>query len=241
MTHAAVTCQGTHLNQSLHVWRLDFSVVNGSDRRLESLTAHVRISSVKPTCRWDGQLAPRAAFEHLKPVLWGDSLQELQAPSGMSPGEELPDAVFVLASYDGRPVFENGEVNYRFATPSCSEPFPLWCSKGGAVRLDPVIAMPTGRYTFDNNPDPGEIDPFGSGTFDLDVQLAGIEIAHVLLQDKIRYGLNGGFGITKHEGCGADGWVSFWLLSGRRRLSVRFRMDACEVRPHRAPRERAHG
>lgn len=62
--------------------------------------------------------------------------------------------------------------------------------------------MPTGRYTFDNDPDPDEIDPFGSGTADLDVQLAGIEIAQVLAQNKLRYGLNEKIGLTKLEDAG---------------------------------------
>jgi len=97
--------------QPLHVWRMDFGARNGSGRRLEQLTAHFRIDSEWPPCtNWTG-LEGRYA----KPVQWAGSFEVLQRPSGMQPGEEVANSVFVLAFHDREPRFENWQVDYRFA------------------------------------------------------------------------------------------------------------------------------
>ena len=62
--------------------------------------------------------------------------------------------------------------------------------------------MVGGRYTWDSPAEEGEIDPFGRGTADLDVQLAGIEIARVFGRNKARLGGNVSLGITKYEDAG---------------------------------------
>lgn len=84
----------------------------------------------------------------------------------------------------------------------CTNPLPLWCFNSGEWRVDPVIIMPSGRYTYDSRPDPGEIDPFPRGTMDVDIQMAGMDLSRVLAQDRFRVGFNGGVGITKYEGAG---------------------------------------
>ena len=97
--------------QPLHVWRMDFGARNGSGRRLEQLTANFKIDSEWPPCtNWTG---PEGRYA--KPVQWAGSFEVLQRPSGMQPGEEVADTVFVLAFHDREPRFENWQVDYRFA------------------------------------------------------------------------------------------------------------------------------
>ena len=96
--------------QPLDVWRLDYSVYNGSGKPLSSLSAHFRIESQWPPCtNWSG---PEGSYS--QPVQWTGSFQVLQKPYGMGPGEEVSDTVFVLAFHEHRPRFESWDVNYRF-------------------------------------------------------------------------------------------------------------------------------
>ena len=96
--------------QPLDVWRLDYSVYNGSGKPLSSLSAHFQIESEWPPCTsWTG---PEGTYA--KPVQWSGSFQVLQKPYGMGPGEEVSDTVFVLAFHEHRPRFESWDVNYRF-------------------------------------------------------------------------------------------------------------------------------
>ena len=96
--------------QPLDVWRLDYSVYNGSGKPLSSLSSHFQIESEWPPCtNWSG---PEGSYS--KPVQWTGSFQVLQKPYGMGPGEEVSDTVFVLAFHEHRPRFESWDVNYRF-------------------------------------------------------------------------------------------------------------------------------
>lgn len=108
---------------------------------------------------------------------------------------------------------------------SCSAPAPLWCSEGRSWRVDPVVAMVTGRYTWDDPADPGEIDPFKSGTPGFSVQLAGIEIARVLAEDRFRVGLNAGFGITEHVHNGEKAGIMIMSYSAFVQVTSAFRVD----------------
>ena len=96
--------------QPLDVWRLDYSVYNGSGKPLSSLSAHFKIESEWPPCtNWSG---PEGSYA--KPVLWGGSFQVLQKPYGMGPGEEVSETIFLLVFHEHRPKFESWDVNYRF-------------------------------------------------------------------------------------------------------------------------------
>ena len=111
--------RGNH-GQPLHVWRLDFSVRNGSERRLEHLTAHFGIQSEAPPCTsWD---SPKGNYA--KPVQWANSFHVLQKPDGMGLGDEVSDTVFVLAFHDRQPKFESWKVDYRFAEKAGREAGP---------------------------------------------------------------------------------------------------------------------
>ena len=96
--------------QPLDVWRLDYSVYNGSGKPLSSLSAHFRIESEWPPCTtWSG---PEGSYS--KPVQWTGSFEVLQKPYGMEAGDEVSDTRYLLVFHEHRPRFESWDVNYRF-------------------------------------------------------------------------------------------------------------------------------
>lgn len=124
--HDAATCQVIAENESpeayertkanhgrrLHVWRLDYSALNGSGQSLSQLTAHFRIDSEWPPCTsWTG---PNRSYS--RPLQWAGSFETLQRAGGMEPGEEARDTLYVLSIDGQQPRFANWQVNYRFAT-----------------------------------------------------------------------------------------------------------------------------
>ena len=207
VTHGAAMCRGTeeqYSGQPLDIWRLDYSVVNGSSRRLASLTAQVRITAAPPPCQQWSELSGRyEAHGKAKPVLWGDNVHMLQRASGMASKKKIRDAVFVLVPEDDQPSFGSVDVSYRFPDPKCEEPTPLACSDSGRWRVDPTILLISGRYTFDGPPDPpDEIQPFEHGAVNFEVNLAGIEAAVMAWKNRLRFGVNGSFGITRYNDAG---------------------------------------
>ena len=139
--------QANH-GQPLHVWRLDFAARNGSGRRLEQLTAHFRIDSEWPPCtNWTG---PDGRYQ--ENPQWAGSFEVLQRPSGMQPGEEVSDTVYVLAFHDQEPRFENWQVDYRFASgapAAVPEAPPLTrspVSAGGSAGLQLPPEIQADRY-----------------------------------------------------------------------------------------------
>ena len=82
---------GNH-RQPLHVWRLDFDARNGSGRRLEHLTAYLKINSQWPPCtNWTG------LGQYPGPVQWHGSFETLQKVDGLAPSAQRAGRVFVLA------------------------------------------------------------------------------------------------------------------------------------------------
>ena len=109
--------KGNH-GQPLDVWRLDFAARNGSGRRLEYLTAHLKIESEWPPCtNWTG---PEGRYA--KTPQWGGSFETLQRPSGMEAGGQVGDTVYVLAFHSHEPRYENWQLDYRFASGSVADP-----------------------------------------------------------------------------------------------------------------------
>ena len=109
--------KGNH-GQPLDVWRLDFAARNGSGRSLEYLTAHLKIDSEWPPCtNWTG---PEGRYA--KRPQWAGSFETLQRVSGMEPGEQVSDTVYVLAFHSHEPRFENWQLDYRFAAGSVADP-----------------------------------------------------------------------------------------------------------------------
>ena len=191
----AVDClEGPYAQQSLAVWRVDYSVMNNSGRPLTSVTAQVPIASPMPRCDKWSPLPKR--FNEQQPVLWGDSVHTLHS-SELAPNDPAHGVAFVLVSHDQQPRFGSPTLTYTFPASPCSEPAPLRCSKDGNWRLDPTVLLIGGRLVFDDPPDSGEIDPFKHGTVGFDLRLVGIEGARVWHEDKIRVGLNLSGGITR--------------------------------------------
>ena len=83
---------------------------------------------------------------------------------------------------------------------NCSEELPaLICTHNGLFRLEPVILMPSGRFTRTSVPDENEINPFSHGRVDFDVQMAGLDATWHLFGGKMKVGFNTGIGVTEHE------------------------------------------
>ena len=104
--------------QPLDVWQLDFTAHNGSGRSLAYLTAHLKIDSEWPPCtNWTG---PEGRYP--TPPQWAGSFETLQRPSGMEPGEQVGDTVYVLAFHSHEPRFENWQLDYRFGEARATSP-----------------------------------------------------------------------------------------------------------------------
>ncbi len=115
--------------QPLDVWRLDFAARNGSGRRLAYLTAHLKIDSEWPPCtNWTG---PEGRYP--TPPQWAGSFETLQRVSGMEPGEQVSDTVYVLAFHSHEPRFENWQLDYRFAAGSVADPGEVLRESGPAT------------------------------------------------------------------------------------------------------------
>ena len=128
--------QANH-GQPLHLWRLEFAVRNTSDRRLERLTAIVRIASAWPPCTtWNGLGAGYA-----DDTVWTDTFQVLRMPLGMEPGEEVANTVFVLAFHGRQPKFESWQLAYRFALESALGPATV-APSNGAPRSGGALGLP---------------------------------------------------------------------------------------------------
>ena len=128
----------------LHVWRLDYSALNGSGQPLSDLTAHFQIEAQWPPCtNWTG------LGQYPGPVQWAGSFETLQRTSGMQPGEEAAATAYVLA-FDGQPPrFGRRQVTYRFGAVTPSDPQTVGspqapsASPALAVRAKPEIPSPT--------------------------------------------------------------------------------------------------
>ena len=102
----------------MDVWRLDFSVRNGSGRWLDHLIARFQIESEWPDCtNWDG---PGAG--EFQPLEWADSIGHIQESGRnvVSPGQTLTETrYFIVLQGDPPPQFANWSMDFDFgATPA---------------------------------------------------------------------------------------------------------------------------
>ena len=191
----AATCSGEpYHGQPLHLWQLDYSVVNGSERQLEWMAAGVTINAPSPPCQEVSLSQEIANAIDLVPS--GETVHLLHA-LGMAPKDTVSGTAFVLAFHKHQPEFGSGTLSYEFAE-RCAEPAALACSSSGKWRLDPTLLMISSRRFFDSDPDPGEINPFKGGAAGFDLRLAGLEGAYLFPDDLSRIGLNGSFGISNY-------------------------------------------
>ena len=99
----------------MDVWRLDFSVRNGSGRWLDHLIARFQIESEWPDCtNWDG---PEAG-EFPQNIEWADSIGHIQESGRnvVSPGQTLTETRFLIVLRgDPEPRFANWSLDFDFA------------------------------------------------------------------------------------------------------------------------------
>ena len=99
----------------MDIWRLDFSVHNGSGRWLDHLIARYGIESEWPECtNWDGPDA--GVFS--QNIEWADSAGHIQESGRnvVAPGRTLNAThLFIVLRGDPQPRFENWSVDFDFA------------------------------------------------------------------------------------------------------------------------------
>ena len=98
----------------MDIWRLDFSVRNGSGRWLDHLIARYQIESEWPDCtNWDGPGAGQ-----FQPLEWADSLGHIQESGRnvVAPGQTLTQTkFFIVLRGDPEPRFSNWSMDFDFA------------------------------------------------------------------------------------------------------------------------------
>ena len=157
--------------QPLNVWRLDYSVLNGSGWALSDVTAHFQIEAEWPPCtNWTG------LGQYPGPVQWAGSFETIQRAGGLEPGGEAAATTYVLA-FDGmQPRFGRRKVAYRFGeVTATSEPAPepvapeLPPRPGDTFRdceeCPEMVVMPSGRLALGRyETTVGEYRAFASAT-----------------------------------------------------------------------------
>ena len=107
----------------MDVWRLDFTVRNGSGRWLDHLIARFQIEAEWPDCtNWDGP--DGASFA--QPIEWADSAGHIQESGRnvVAPGQTLTATkFFIVLRGDPQPRFANWSMDFDFvAGPSPATP-----------------------------------------------------------------------------------------------------------------------
>ena len=121
----------------MDIWRLDFSVHNGSGRWLDHLIARFQIDSVWPECtNWDVPQARRFA----EPIEWAGSNGHIQKSGRnvVAPGRTLTQTNFFLVLRgDPQPRFANWSMDFDFAT---APPPPGFGSGSAPQQTLPVVS-----------------------------------------------------------------------------------------------------
>ena len=108
----------------MDVWRLDFSVHNGSGRWLDHLIALFDIDSTWPECtNWDvPEAGPVRATDRVGPL---DRIHSGERPQRVAPGQTLTHTkFFIVLRGDPEPRFENWSVDFDFAVAPPGTPEP---------------------------------------------------------------------------------------------------------------------
>ena len=124
----------------MDIWRLDFSVRNGSGRWLDHLVARFHIDSEWPDCtNWDGP----DATEFAEFIEWADSIGVIQESGRnvVAPGQTLTDTTFfIVLRGDPEPRFANWSMDFDFAAapPTADSGSPTAAVAAGAVAQQPA-------------------------------------------------------------------------------------------------------
>ena len=117
-SHTAAEYERMKANQGqpLDVWRLDFSVHNGSGKWLDHLIARYGIESQWPDCtNWSG---PKGTYS--EPVRWSGTVGHIQESGRnvVGPGATLTATTYILAFHEDQPRFERWSVDFTFGASS---------------------------------------------------------------------------------------------------------------------------
>lgn len=153
----------------MDIWRLDFSVHNGSGQWLDHLIARYEIESEWPECtNWDGP--DTGAFP--QSVEWANSNGHIQESGRnvMAPGRTLNAThLFIVLRGDPQPRFSNWSMDFDFA----AAPPPPGFSSAAAAQQTVPVATPEQENIFwqsivDSN-DPADfesyLEQFPNGVF----------------------------------------------------------------------------
>ena len=133
----------------MDIWRLDFSVRNGSGRWLDHLIARFQIESEWPDCtNWDG---PEAG--EFQPLEWADSIDFIQESGRnvVGPDETLTETkYFIVLQGDPPPQFANWSVDFDFAVnpPSAASPATSSAAPAAAPQAPVPQATPEQETVF---------------------------------------------------------------------------------------------
>ena len=128
VAYSAATCHIREINHSaeeyerlkvnegkpLDLWRLEFSVHNGSGKALDHLVAIYSFESPWPPCtNWAGPVDDNP--EIVKFTGAGGIIQRSGRPYAVAPGETLTEEILVIAFHGDEPRFSEWSVNFNFA------------------------------------------------------------------------------------------------------------------------------
>lgn len=127
----------------MDIWRLDFSVRNGSGQWLDHLIARFQIESEWPECtNWDVPNSARLAIQYPSAIIeWGGSIGHLQESGRnvVSPGQTLSDTrLLIVLRGDPAPRFSNWSMDFDFAAAP-----PPGDSATGAVGATSSVQAPS--------------------------------------------------------------------------------------------------
>ena len=133
-----------HHGTPMDIWRLDFSVHNGSGRWLDHLIARYEIESEWPECtNWDGPDA--GAFR--QSVEWANSNGHIQESGRnvVAPDRTLTAThLLIVLRGDPQPRFSNWSMDFDFA----AAPSPPGFGSGGAAQQTASVATPEQENIF---------------------------------------------------------------------------------------------
>ena len=128
----------------MDIWRLDFSVHNGSRRWLDHLIAGFQIEAEWPDCtNWDGPDAGQFA----QPIEWADSVGHIQESGRnvVAPGQALTHTkFFIVLRGDPEPRFSNWSMDFDFA----AAPPPAGFGSAAVAQQTVPVATPEQENIF---------------------------------------------------------------------------------------------
>ena len=129
----------------MDIWRLDFSVRNGSGRWLDHLIAPFQIEAEWPDCtNWDGP----DGVSFAQPIEWADSAGHIQESGRnvVAPGQTLTATkFFIVLRGDPQPRFANWSMDFDFAA--------------GPSPATPPVSPPSGARAGPAGPAASELPP----------------------------------------------------------------------------------